>query len=268
MTLKNDFMTMNVTDLDITMNRSTPTVTYFPFSAEPAEASGAHQKTSRPKAIRVLLVDDHPVVRKGVAACLAQQNNIRVIGEAGDGEEAVRKAKELEPDLVLMDIDMPRMDGLAAAELLRKENPRIKVLILSMHTQTDFVMRILKSGARGYILKAAPPAELIKAIESVHAGESFFSPDVARAALNQYVRGAGEGPHPAQISNREREVLIAIAEGLSNKEIAVRLGVGVRTVETHRERIMRKLDIHSVAGLTRFAIQKGLITLQKDPESR
>jgi len=231
-------------------------------------AANPRSKAGCRKPIRILLVDDHPVVRKGITSCLSHVENIQIIGEAADGQEGIQKAKELHPDVVLMDIDMPRMNGLTAAETLHKENPGIKVLILSMHSQTDFVMRILQSGARGFVLKAAPPDELIKAIEIVHTGEAFFSPDVARAALNQYVRGAGEGPHPAHISNREREVLIAIAEGLSNKEIASRLGVGVRTVETHRERIMRKLNIHSIAGLTRFAIQKGLINLQKDPEPR
>jgi two-component system nitrate/nitrite response regulator NarL len=122
-------------------------------------------------------------------------------------------------------------------------------------------MRILQSGAQGYVLKEATPEELVKAIETVYAGESFFSPDIARAALNQFVKGAGSGPHPRELSNRERQVLVAIAEGFSNKEIAARLGVGVRTVETHRERIMRKLDIHSIAGLTKFAIAKGLVPL-------
>lgn len=225
-------------------------------------------KASARKAIRILLVDDHPVVRKGLMACLAHQSEIQVIGEAGDGEEGVRLARELKPDVVLMDIDMPRMNGLAAADILRREDPAIKVLILSMHSETDFVLRILQSGARGYVLKSAQTAELIKAIETVYSGGSSFSPDIARAALNDYVRGAGEGPHPSQISNREREVLVAIAGGLSNKEIASHLGVGVRTVETHRERIMRKLNIHSVAGLTRFAIQTGLVTLHKDERVR
>jgi len=216
------------------------------------------------KPIRVLVADDHPVVRKGLSSCLAEASNVTIVGEAFDGQDALRKARQLLPDVVLMDIEMPLLNGLTAADILRKENPSIKVLILSMHNDSDYVMRILQSGARGYVLKQAPTEQLLKAIQSVHAGETFFSPDVARLALNQFVRGPGEGPHTGQVSAREREVLIAIAEGLSNKEIACRLGVGVRTVETHRERIMRKLNIHSIAGLTKFAIAKNLIPLQRD----
>jgi two-component system nitrate/nitrite response regulator NarL len=225
-------------------------------------------KPASGKVIRVLLADDHPVVRKGLGSCLAHAEQVVIVGEATDGQEALRKVKELAPDLVLMDIEMPLLNGLTAADILRKENPAVKVLLLSMHNDSDFVIRILQSGARGYILKQAPTEELIKAIEMIHAGETYFSQDVARLALNQFVRGQGDGPHAGQISAREREVLIAIAEGLSNKEIACRLGVGVRTVETHRERIMRKLNIHSIAGLTRFAIAKGLIPLQKAPEAK
>ena len=211
--------------------------------------------------IRLLVVDDHPVVRRGINLCLAKQERIEIVGEAGDGREAVRKARELHPDIILMDIDMPQMSGLAVTELLHKELPGIKVLILSMHGSTEYVLRILQSGARGYVLKNAPAEELSRAIDVVQAGETYFSADIARVALNQYVRGNGDTQSAPSLTNREREVLILIADGLSNKEIACQLGVGVRTVETHRERIMRKLDIHNVAGLTKFAISQGLITL-------
>src|SRR5215471_8997397 len=217
--------------------------------------------------IKLLLVDDHPVVRRGISSCLARQERLSIVGEAADGIEAVRKAKELAPDIVLMDIDMPHMDGLAVTELLRKELPSVKVLILSMHSNTEYVLRIIQSGARGYVLKEASPEELVRAIETVNRGEAFFSPDVARVALNQFVRGSGDGPESSRLTSREREVLIQIAEGLSNKEIACRLGVGVRTVETHRERIMRKLNIHSVAGLTKFAVAKGYISLRESLKS-
>ena len=238
------------------MNRTT---TSGPAVVTQPSASPCPGTAKRP--VRILLADDHPVVRKGMVSCLSGREQIQIVGEAADGQEALRKAKELAPDLVLMDMDMPRMNGLTAAEMLRRENPTVKVLILSMHNQTDYVLRILNCGARGYVLKGASTEELLSAIETVQAGQTCFSPDVARVALNQYVNGPGEGPQVGHISNREREVVIAIAEGLSNKEIACRLNVGVRTVETHRERAMRKLDIHSVAGLTRFAIQKGLVPL-------
>ena len=219
----------------------------------------AHDKKMK-KRVRLLLADDHPVVRKGISSCLAGHDQLQIVGEAADGEEALRKARELAPDIILMDIDMPRMNGLTVTEMLRKELPRIKVLILSIHSNTEYVMRIIQSGASGYILKEAPPEELLRAIETVNNGEAFFSPEVARAALNKYVHSGGEMP-AGQLTRREREVLVQIADGLSNKEIASKLGVGVRTVETHRERIMRKLNIHSVAGLTKFAISKGLISL-------
>jgi DNA-binding NarL/FixJ family response regulator len=211
--------------------------------------------------IRLLLVDDHPVVRKGVGSCLARRPNITIVGEAGDGREAIRKVRELRPDIVLMDIDMPQMSGLAVTEVLKREMPQVKVLILSMYANTEYVGRILQSGARGYVLKESPVEELVKAIEAIDAGQVFFSPEVARAALNQFVRGTGEGENLGGLTAREREVLTQIAEGLSNKEIAAHLGVGVRTVETHRERIMRKLDIHTIAGLTKYAVVNGLISL-------
>jgi len=186
---------------------------------------------------------------------------MRIVGEAADGDEALRKARELSPHVVLMDISMPGMNGLAVTEVLRKELPQIKVLLLSTHTQSEFVLRCVRSGANGYVLKQALPDEFIRAIETVNAGEAFFSSELARAALNQIVRGGGRGPDPSDLTAREQEVLTLVAEGLCNKEIATRLNIGTRTVETHRERLMHKLNIHSIAGLTRFAVAKGLITV-------
>jgi len=226
-----------------------------------APASAADTRTRKP--VRLLLVDDHPVVRKGISFCLQGRGHLQIVGEAANGQEAVVKARELKPDVVLMDIDLPQLNGLAVTELLRKELPQIRVLILSIHTNPEYVLRILQSGARGYVLKDATPEELVRAIDAISSGETFFSPEAARAALNQYVRGGVSGNAP-QLTQREREVLIQIAEGLSNKEVASKLGVGVRTVETHRERIMKKLDIHSVAGLTKYALNKGLITLNSN----
>ena len=213
------------------------------------------------KKIRVLIADDHPVVRKGLWSCLSAKTNFKVVGEASDGVDAIQKVKELAPDVVLMDIDMPQKDGLEVTNVLRKQSPNVKVLILSMQSNRDTVLRIIKAGARGYVLKDAPTDELVRAIESVNAGEAFFSPSVAQIALNQYLTDTDETKPLAKLSERESEVVALIAEGKSNKEIAMHLGIGVRTIETHRERIMRKLDIHSVAGLTRFAIANGLITM-------
>lgn len=213
--------------------------------------------------IKLLIVDDHPIVRRGLRMCLGQQPDIQILGEAGDGREALQLAHQLKPEVILMDIDMPQMNGLAVTDLLRREMPEVKVLILSMYSNTDYVMRIIQCGARGFVLKESAPEEVVQAIQAVHAGASHFSPEVARVALNQVVKGNNnEAAAPlTRLTNREREVLLYIAEGFSNKEIACQLNIGVRTVETHRERIMRKLDIHSIAGLTRFAIQQGLVSL-------
>ena len=212
------------------------------------------------KKIKILIADDHPVVRKGLWSCLSGKTNFKIVGEASDGADAIQKVKELAPDVVLMDIDMPQKDGLEVTNVLRKESPNVKVLILSMQSNRDTVLRIIKAGARGYVLKDAPTDELARAIETVNAGEAFFSAPVAQIALNQYLTDTDATKPLAKLSERESEVVGLIAEGKSNKEIAMHLGIGVRTIETHRERIMRKLDIHSVAGLTRFAIANGLIT--------
>lgn len=211
--------------------------------------------------ITVLVADDHPVVRKGLQSCLARATHLKIIGEAADGDEALQKALALAPDVVLMDISMPRRNGLAVTETLRQQAPAVKVLILSAHNNREYIYRIVQAGARGFISKEAPPEQLLRAIETVHAGQTFFTPDVAQAALNALVANGGKGSPFDQLTSREREVLALIAEGRSNKEIANRLGIGVRTIETHRERIMRRLDIHSVAGLTKFAIVNGLVSL-------
>ena len=211
--------------------------------------------------IKVLLAAHHPLVRLGIVACLKRQANLKVVGQAADGQEALRKARELAPDVLLTDIDMPHMTGLTLAEALHKELPHIKVLVLSAHINTNLELSCAQSGANGYILKQASPDEFVQAIERVNAGQSFFSPDASRIVLNHSLRSKRQGPNPSDLSNREREVLAHIAGGLCNKEIASRLNIGVRTVETHRERMMRKLDIHNTVGLTRFALAKGLVTI-------
>lgn len=221
--------------------------------------SGKKQK------IRILVVDDHPVVRKGLQACLSRQERLMVVGEATDGDEAIVKCHELKPDVVLLDISMPRLNGLAATEVLRKECPLSKVLILSVHNNRDYIFRIIQAGAHGYVSKESSPEELLDAIVSVYGGETFFTPEIAQAALTRLVNNGGKESPFEQLTDREREVLKAIAEGQSNKEIANQLGIGVRTIETHRERIMRRLGIRSVAGLTKYAIANGLVPLESEP---
>jgi two-component system, NarL family, nitrate/nitrite response regulator NarL len=219
------------------------------------------------KAIRILVVDDHPVVRRGLVACLSERPHLMVVAEASDGEEAVRKASEFRPDIMLVDINMPVMDGLQVTETLQRTASAVKVVILSVHNKPEYVQRVMKAGARGYVLKDTAPEELARILERVYAGELFFSPEVAQTALNQLVSSHGKLPGAAQLSKREREVLVMIARGRANKEIASELGVSVRTVETHRERVMRKLNLHSVAALTRFAIAQGLVPLEDEPRN-
>lgn len=211
--------------------------------------------------IKVMLVDDHPIVREGIRSRLASQPNMKVVAEAENGKEAIRKVQELSPAIVLMDINMPEMNGLEATKIICKVSPKTKVLVLSMHQDKEYVVEIMRSGARGYVLKNSPPMELIRAIETVNAGQAFFSPGISTVLLDELSRPAAKSG-AAELSQREREVLSLIAAENSNKEIADKLGVSVRTIETHRERLMRKLDIHTVAGLTKFAITNGLLKLE------
>jgi len=213
--------------------------------------------------IKVLVVDDHPVVRKGLQSCLARQDRIKIVGEAADGDEALKRTRELAPDVVLLDLDMPRLNGLAVAQLIRKEFQKVRILIISVHTNKEYIFRIIQAGAHGYVSKESSPEELLRAIESVCAGQAFFAPQIAQAALSELVSGGGRKQPFVQLTVREREVLALVAEGQSNKEVARQLGIGVRTIETHRERIMEKLDIHTIAGLTRFAIRNGVISLEE-----
>lgn len=209
--------------------------------------------------VRLLVVDDHPVVRTGIRNCLAAHPDFEVVGEASNGAEALAMACELAPEVVLMDLHMPEMDGMEATRLLRKEVPKAKVLVLSVDQKKDTILQVVRSGAQGYVLKDAPPEELVRAIESVARGETFFSSEVAKIVLNHCMTENGETPSPVHLTERERQVLAMIADGLTNKEVATRLNVSTRTVEAHREHIMRKLNVHSVVGLTRYAIAHGII---------
>jgi DNA-binding NarL/FixJ family response regulator len=214
--------------------------------------------------IRILLVDDHPFVLEGIRTCLSTQPRFEIVGQALNGEEAVEKSKALRPHVVVMDISMPVMNGLEAARYLRRILPGIRILMLTMHPEEECTSEIIEAGACGFVAKSAPPEELARAIESVHGGQTFFSPECTSAYLKGYVQNAGkEGPgQPPQLSLRERQVLTLIAEGLSNKQAASRLGISVRTVEKHRERIMAKLNLHSVVELTKYAIMRQMIQLK------
>jgi two-component system nitrate/nitrite response regulator NarL len=219
-------------------------------------------KKDKPKKIRLLLVDDHPIVLDGIKSHLCAQPDFEVVGDAANGQEALRKAKLLLPDVVLMDISMPHMNGLEAMTSLRKQVPNAKILVLTMHDSREYIAQVVRSGARGYLLKDSAPAELVGAIKAVHGGEVYFSPSVSKVLIEEMADGRKpSGPEQQPLTDREREVLSLIAEGLLNKQIADRLGIGVRTIETHRERIMRKLDIHTVAGLTKYAIARGMTTM-------
>lgn len=213
-------------------------------------------------AIRVLVVDDHAVVREGLRHVLSAAGGFVVVGEARTGEEAVALAAEHQPNVVLLDLSLPGMSGLDAAAALRARWPEIRVLVLSMHEQDEYVIAAVRGGAHGYVLKDTGPAELRAAIRAVHDGAGYFSPAVATrlgAAIRGEVTADSPGERLARLTPRERQVLTHVAEGWTNREIATRLGISPRTVESHRESLMKKLSLRSVAELTRFALASGLI---------
>lgn len=212
--------------------------------------------------IRVLVADDHTVVREGIRHILTRAPGFAVIGEAANGTEAVRQAEAMHPDVAVLDVSMPGGTGLQAAAELRHRAPETRVLILSMYDNAEYVLEAVRAGAHGYILKDSAATDLRAAVEAVNAGESFYSPAIARR-LSQAQRGQLDRESRsgllAQLTPRERDVLAGIARGLTNKETAAELGISHRTVETHRESLMRKLRIHTVAGLTKFALETGLV---------
>ena len=216
--------------------------------------------------IRLLLVDDHPIVLDGLKSHLSAHNDLAVVGDAPDGEQALVAARGLLPDVILLDISMPRMNGVEFMEALRREAPQSRIIVLTMHNNPEYITRMVRLGARGYLLKDTSPAELIRAIKAVHAGEVYFCSAASRVVVETAVRGGFKGDErpSSRLTRREEEVLALIAEGLSNKEIAGGLSLSVRTIETHRERIMRKLNLHTIAGLTRFAIARGLVKLESN----
>ena len=212
---------------------------------------------------KILICDDHKIFREGLRALLEKQPGIKVVGGARDGLEAVRMARELSPDIVIMDVTMPGLNGIEAARKLAKVRKAARIIALSMHNDRKYVTEIFKAGARAYLLKDSAFEELMDAIKAVSCGRSFLSAGITDLVLGEYIKTpSGNSQTPfTLLSDREREVLQLFAEGLSTKEISVRLAVSVKTVETHRKRIMEKLNIKGIAGLTRYAVKEGLVSL-------
>ena len=214
--------------------------------------------------IRVLVADDHGLMREGVKALLRATDDIEVVGEAEDGDEAIREARRLDPDVVLMDIAMPGLGGIEAAIELRKQGRRAKILILSQYEDREYVRRLLKAGVSGYVLKKSAGAELANAIRAVHRGGLVLDPEVARGAVHDSAPGAVEAPveRPYEsLTTREKQVLKLVAEGHSNKEIAEMLEISVKTAMAHREHLMVKLGLHGRTELIRFALKHGVIRI-------
>lgn len=210
--------------------------------------------------VRVLLADDHPLVRAGVRRVLDAEPHLIVVGEAEDGTQALAAIRTAAPDVLVLDLAMPGVDGLAVLRQAKTIRPALRIVVLTMHASPEYVARAIQSGADGYLLKESAVQDLVSAIEAVAAGRAYHSPQI-QAHLASLVRnGAAAAPRDMdRLTGREREVLREIALGRSTKQIAARLGIGVRTVETHRANLMRKLDRHSVALLTQFAIREGLV---------
>ncbi len=212
--------------------------------------------------IRIVLADDHKLMRSGLRVLLEQQTDLTVVGEASDGREAVALVASQKPDVLVMDIGMPSLNGIEAAAQIMQSHPEISIVMLSMHSDESYVLRALRAGAKGYLLKDSAEADLIRAVHSVAEGKSFFSPAVSKVLLDDYVRklkrSGTDDPYDL-LTPREREVLQLVAEGKSNKDIAQLLNLSVYTVETHRSNIMEKLNLHGVPELILYAVRKGII---------
>ena len=213
--------------------------------------------------IKVMLVEDHTIVRKGLRALLDGEMGIEVVGEAQDGREAIRKAEELQPDVVVMDIAMPGLNGLEATRRIKKSFPEMKIIILTMHVNEEYILQTLRFGVSGYLVKKAAPSDLISAIQATYRGESFLSPSISRTVIDEYLRKTEKMSERDEIygklTDREKEVLQLIAEGHTNRKISELLYVSIKTVETHRAHIMDKLNVSSTAELIQHAIRKGFL---------
>jgi DNA-binding NarL/FixJ family response regulator len=214
------------------------------------------------KRIAVLLVDDHTVVRQGLRALLESEGDLKVVGEAENGRQAVRLAKKILPDVVVMDVAMPVLNGIEATRQLTKELPSVKVLGLTSYGDDEYVTQLMQAGACGFLIKQTAADDLLKAIRQVKEGKTYFSASIAKRMREQKGELLANGHHPtkgAELTSRESEVLQLIAEGFANKQVAAELSISIKTVEKHRQQVMNKLNIHDVAGLTRYAISKGWV---------
>jgi DNA-binding NarL/FixJ family response regulator len=212
--------------------------------------------------IRILLADDHTVMRRGLRALLERQTGFLVVAEAADGREAVDAAADVGPDVAVIDIGMPNLNGIEAARRITEKRPETAVVILSMHADESYVLRALKSGARGYLLKDSPEEDLINAIRAVHKGKAFFSPEISRMLADDYMRQMrqrGVEDSYELLTRREREILQMLGEGNSNKEVATKLNLSLHTVETHRGNVLEKLNLHSTAEMILYAVRKGIV---------
>ncbi len=210
--------------------------------------------------IRVLVADDHTLVRTGLVKILTEDGVCEVVAEASDGLEAVKKAIETRPDVVVLDITMPRLSGIEAVRRIRQELPAVRILALTVHDEEEYVLHMVKAGASGYLVKDSAARELLDAVVALHRGQGYFGPQAARVLADRYARPGPESTDPyGALTSREREVFHLVAEGRSTKEIAGALGIGVKTAENHRTRVMHKLGVHNAAELVRYAARKGLI---------
>lgn len=215
--------------------------------------------------IKVLLAEDHTIVRKGLLFLLAEQLDIEIVGEAANGQEAVAKALALQPDVVVMDITMPLLNGLEATRHIKRALPDTKVVILTVHTTEEYIFQILQAGASGYVVKQAAPDELLMAIKAACRGDTFLSPSISQTVIQEYIQhvtAIRKEDDLSLLTDRERQVLQLLAEGHTNREVAQLLVISVKTVETHRANLMHKLDLHNIADLTRYAIRRGVIGIE------
>jgi DNA-binding NarL/FixJ family response regulator len=214
--------------------------------------------------IRILLADDHKITRQGLRSLLDENDDMEVLAEAENGRDAIELARKLNPDVIIMDVSMPDLNGVEATRQIIQDNPHVRVVALSMHSDTLFVSEMLKSGASGYLLKECAFQELEQAIRTVTDGKAYLSPSMSGVVVEDYLHRLSKADMSTSevLTDREREVLQLIAEGQSTKQVALKLHISAKTVETHRRQIMNKLDMHTVAELTKYAIRKGLTALE------